>query len=91
MSAKTSEAWIWLRWPLVPIVIAIGCVFMAGLFVLHLFALPWLMLYPEVQPHLYDYGNPRQREAIRRWRAVCRRVPLVRRLKRLLGLRDASF
>ena len=82
--AKHVDFYWWLRLPLVPIVFAVGCVFVAGLALLYVVCLPGLLLYPEWQPHEYDCGTQRQQEIARRWRAACRRVPLSRRLKRLV-------
>ena len=91
MTQQASDRWLWFRLPLVPIVFAVGCVFIAVLAVLQLLILPWLVLYPESHAHVYDYGDDRQRETVRRWRQACRRVPVGTRLANLFREHPRSF
>lgn len=77
---------LWLRLPLIPIILLIGGAVVLLLVIIYLICIPYFMLYPECARHSYDFGDERKQEAVRRWRRRCSRVSLCMRIRRLAQL-----
>lgn len=72
----------WWEWLFVPVVTPVG---LTVLGILALLSIPYFTLYPDRHATDYDFGTPRQRAVMGRYRRLTARVSLRRRLGRVLA------